>query len=129
MIVPVIGKPVELVPPGTPAGERQLVHLPCRQATAQILGSQLQSGDNREVIGGAGGEGAVVDAGVEARPVEPGKMQVTVRLKEVSCGTEVTITQENVPAVIPVEGCYMGWQDSLEQLASLVQPEIPDGPA
>jgi uncharacterized protein YndB with AHSA1/START domain len=62
-------------------------------------------------------------------PNLPGKMQVTVRLKEVSCGTEVTITQENVPDVIPVEGCYMGWQDSLEQLASLVQPEIPDGPA
>lgn len=58
----------------------------------------------------------------------PGEMHVTVELKEVFCGTEIHITQEGVPAVIPVHGCYMGWQDSLVQLAQLVDPEIPDGP-
>lgn len=56
----------------------------------------------------------------------PGEMQVTVALKKVSCGTEVTITQEGVPDVIPAEACYLGWQESLAQLAKLVEPEIPD---
>ncbi|MBO9715250.1 MAG: SRPBCC family protein [Pseudoxanthomonas sp.] len=59
-------------------------------------------------------------------PNLPGEMQVTVRLKAVLCGTEVDIVQEGIPAVIPVEMCYLGWQESLEQLARLVEPEIPD---
>lgn len=56
----------------------------------------------------------------------PGEMQVSVTLKKVSCGTELSVVQEGVPAVIPVEACYLGWQESLEQLAKLVDPEIPD---
>ncbi len=59
-------------------------------------------------------------------PNLPGTMHVTVSLKSVSCGTEVSIVQEGVPEVIPVEMCYLGWQESLEQLAKLVDPEIPD---
>ncbi len=56
----------------------------------------------------------------------PGEMQVTVTLKKVSCGTELNIVQEGVPDVIPAEACYLGWQESLAQLAKLVEPEIPD---
>ena len=52
-------------------------------------------------------------------------MQVTVVLTKVSCGTEVRIDQEGIPQVIPVEMCYLGWQESLAQLAKLVEPEIP----
>jgi len=59
-------------------------------------------------------------------PGLPGDMQVTVILKAVSVGTEISIVQENIPAVIPVEACYLGWQESLENLARLVVPEIPD---
>jgi uncharacterized protein YndB with AHSA1/START domain len=59
-------------------------------------------------------------------PNLPGEMQVTITLKEVSCGTELDIVQEGVPAVIPAEACYMGWQESLLMLAMLVEPEIPD---
>ena len=59
-------------------------------------------------------------------PNLPGEMQVTVTLKKVSCGTEMVIVQEGVPDVIPAEGCYLGWQESLAQLANLVDPEIPD---
>jgi uncharacterized protein YndB with AHSA1/START domain len=59
-------------------------------------------------------------------PNLPGTMQVTVSLRAVACGTEVSIVQEGVPEVIPVEMCYLGWQESLEQLARLVNPEIPD---
>ena len=58
-------------------------------------------------------------------PQLPGEMRVTVRLKPVSCGTEVAITQEGIPEVIPLEMCYLGWQESLLQLANLVEPEIP----
>lgn len=57
-------------------------------------------------------------------PNLPGEMQVKVQFKEVSCGTEIRITQENIPAMIPVEMCYLGWQESLIQLAHLVEPEI-----
>lgn len=60
-------------------------------------------------------------------PNLPGEIRVTINLNEVAVGTEVHIVQEGLPSVIPVEGCYLGWQDSLNQLASLVQPEIPDG--
>lgn len=59
-------------------------------------------------------------------PGLPGQMITTVCLKEVSCGTEVSITQDGIPAMIPVEACYMGWQESLALLALLVEPEIPD---
>ena len=58
-------------------------------------------------------------------PNLPGEMQVTVSLKPVSCGTEIDITQEGVPQVIPLEMCYLGWQESLLQLATLVKPDIP----
>lgn len=59
-------------------------------------------------------------------PNLPGEMQATITLKKVSCGTELTIVQEGLPEVIPVEMCYLGWQESLAQLAKLVEPEIPD---
>ena len=55
----------------------------------------------------------------------PGVMLVTVSLKAVSCGTEISIVQEGIPEVIPVEMCYLGWQESLIQLANLVEPDIP----
>ena len=55
----------------------------------------------------------------------PGEMRVTVTLKAVSCGTDVSIVQEGIPAKIPVELCYLGWQESLKQLAHVVEPEIP----
>ncbi len=58
-------------------------------------------------------------------PNLPGVMQVTVSLTKVSCGTEIHIVQEGVPEVIPLEMCYLGWQESLAQLATLVEPEIP----
>ena len=57
-------------------------------------------------------------------PDLPGEMLVTVTLKEVSCGTEIRIIQENVPEIIPLEHCYLGWQQSLQFLAKLVEPEI-----
>lgn len=57
-------------------------------------------------------------------PNLPGEMQVTVALKSVSVGTDVTIVQEGIPDVIPVEACYLGWQESLRNLARLVEPEI-----
>lgn len=60
-------------------------------------------------------------------PNLPGEMQMTVSLRKVLCGTDVTIVQEGVPAAIPPEMCYLGWQESLLQLAALVEPEIPDG--
>jgi len=59
-------------------------------------------------------------------PNLPGRMQVTVSLRQVSCGTELSIVQEGIPEVIPTEMCYLGWQESLMQLARLVEPEIPD---
>jgi uncharacterized protein YndB with AHSA1/START domain len=59
-------------------------------------------------------------------PNLPGVMRTTVSLKQVSCGTELNIVQEGVPEVIPVEMCYLGWEESLAQLAKLVEPEIPD---
>lgn len=58
-------------------------------------------------------------------PNLPGEIQVTVTLKAVSCGTEIAIVQENVPAVIPPEMCYLGWQDSLALLARLVEAAAP----
>lgn len=60
-------------------------------------------------------------------PNMPGEMNVTVSLRKVLCGTELSVVQEGIPSVIPVEFCYLGWQESLAQLAHLVEPEIPDG--
>jgi uncharacterized protein YndB with AHSA1/START domain len=57
-------------------------------------------------------------------PNLPGEIQVTVTLKPVSCGAELNIVQEGIPDAIPVEACYLGWQDSLRNLASLVEPDI-----
>ena len=58
-------------------------------------------------------------------PNLPGEMQVTIDLRVVSCGTDVSIVQEGVPAVIPAEACYVGWQESLALLAQLVEAEVP----
>lgn len=58
-------------------------------------------------------------------PNLPGEMQTTITLRKISCGTEVSIVQEGLPEMIPVEMCYLGWQESLAQLATLVEPEIP----
>lgn len=78
-----------------------------------------------------GGEYLALEAGALIRysdkfddPSLPGVMQTTVTLKVVSCGTDVSIVQEGIPAVIPVEMCTLGWQESLSQLALLVEPEI-----
>ena len=58
-------------------------------------------------------------------PGLPGLLEVTVSLKAVVCGTELSITQAGIPEAIPLEMCYLGWQESLAQLATLVEPEIP----
>ncbi len=59
-------------------------------------------------------------------PNLPGEMHVTITLKQVSCGTEMTAVQEGIPELIPAEACYLGWQESLILLAKLVEVEIPD---
>jgi uncharacterized protein YndB with AHSA1/START domain len=59
-------------------------------------------------------------------PNLPGQMRTTVTLRQVSCGTELKVVQEGIPEMIPVEMCYLGWQESLQQLAQLVEPVIPD---
>jgi uncharacterized protein YndB with AHSA1/START domain len=59
-------------------------------------------------------------------PDLPGEMQTAITLKQVFCGTELNITQEGIPAAIPVEACYLGWQESLTLLAKLVEADIPD---
>jgi uncharacterized protein YndB with AHSA1/START domain len=59
-------------------------------------------------------------------PNLPGEMITSVWMKKVTGGTELTITQEGIPDMIPVDMCYLGWQDSLEKLAKLVEPEIPE---
>lgn len=59
-------------------------------------------------------------------PNLPGRMITTVTLSAVSCGTELKVAQEGIPDVIPVEACYLGWQESLALLALLVEPDIPD---
>ena len=56
----------------------------------------------------------------------PGEMTVSINLKTVLCGTDISIMQAGIPSVIPTEMCYLGWQESLEQLAKLVEPVIPD---
>lgn len=59
-------------------------------------------------------------------PNLPGEMVTTVSLKQVSCGTELSVVQDGLPEAIPLEMCYLGWQESLAQLAKLVEPDIPD---
>jgi uncharacterized protein YndB with AHSA1/START domain len=59
-------------------------------------------------------------------PNLPGEMTTTIWLNKVLCGTELKVVQEGIPAVIPAEMCYLGWQESLEKLMKLVEPEIPD---
>jgi uncharacterized protein YndB with AHSA1/START domain len=61
-------------------------------------------------------------------PNLPGEMVTTITLKQVFCGTELNVTQEGIPTVIPAEACYLGWQESLTLLAQLVEAEIPDQP-
>ena len=58
-------------------------------------------------------------------PNLPGELQVTVSLKQVSCGTELSVEQSGIPEAIPLEMCHLGWQESLAQLATLVEPDIP----
>jgi uncharacterized protein YndB with AHSA1/START domain len=60
-------------------------------------------------------------------PNMPGEMQVTITFTKINMGTDLKITQEGIPDMIPVEMCYMGWQQSLQLLTQLVEPEIPDG--
>lgn len=60
-------------------------------------------------------------------PNLPGEMTMTATIKPVLCGVELSIVQEGVPAVIPAEMCYLGWQESLAQLAQVVEPDIPNG--
>jgi uncharacterized protein YndB with AHSA1/START domain len=60
-------------------------------------------------------------------PNMPGEMSATITLEPVSCGTDLKIVQEGIPAMIPVEMCYLGWQESLTLLAYVVEPQIPDG--
>lgn len=57
----------------------------------------------------------------------PGEMKNTIELRAVSCGTELHVEQSGLPPVIPVEFCYLGWQESLAMLAHLVEPNVPDG--
>lgn len=61
-------------------------------------------------------------------PDMPGVIEVLVELRAVMCGTDFQVTQSNLPEAIPVEFCYLGWQESLAKLANLVEPVIPDGP-
>ena len=61
-------------------------------------------------------------------PNLPGEMITTVSFEKVSCGTDIKIVQEGIPSVIPVEMCYLGWQESLKKLKKLVEPNIPDAP-
>ncbi len=61
-------------------------------------------------------------------PGLPGEMVTTVTLRQIFCGTELNVIQEGIPAVIPAEACYLGWQESLVLLAKLVEAEIPDQP-
>ncbi len=58
-------------------------------------------------------------------PNLPGEMRVTVSISAVTCGSELTVIQEGIPEAIPLEMCYLGWQESLAQLANLVEPDIP----
>jgi len=80
------------------------------------------SGEYRELVPGK----RLRYTDVFDNPALAGEIEVVVDLKAVSCGTEITIVQSGLPEVIPVEGCYLGWQQSLLNLARLVEPNIPD---
>lgn len=67
----------------------------------------------------------IVNTDIFDDPNLPGQMITTINLKAVSCGTELTAVQEGIPAAIPVEMCYLGWQETLALLAQLVEPDIP----
>lgn len=67
----------------------------------------------------------IVNTDIFDDPNLPGQMITTISLRVVSCGTEVTAVQEGIPAMIPVEMCYLGWQETMQQLAQLVEPDIP----
>jgi uncharacterized protein YndB with AHSA1/START domain len=67
----------------------------------------------------------IVNTDIFDDPNLPGQMVTTIGLKAVACGTEITTVQEGIPAAIPVEMCYLGWQETLTLLAQLVEPEIP----
>ena len=67
----------------------------------------------------------IVNTDIFDDPNLPGQMITTISLKAVSCGTELTAVQEGIPAMIPVEMCYLGWQETMQQLAQLVEPDIP----
>jgi uncharacterized protein YndB with AHSA1/START domain len=67
----------------------------------------------------------IVNTDIFDDPNLPGQMITTISLKAVSCGTEITAVQEGIPAMIPVEMCYLGWQETMQQLAQLVEPDIP----
>ncbi|WP_374408994.1 SRPBCC family protein [Hydrogenophaga sp.] len=69
----------------------------------------------------------IVNTDIFDDPNLPGQMITTVTLKPVLCGTEITAVQAGIPAAIPVEMCYLGWQETLQQLAQLVEPDIPQG--
>jgi uncharacterized protein YndB with AHSA1/START domain len=83
--------------------------------------AQSFGGEYRELVPSEG----LRDADRFDDPDLPGEMQTTVTLKQVSCGTEIAIVQEGLPEAIPLEMCYLGWQESLAQLANLVEPGIP----
>ena len=68
----------------------------------------------------------IVNTDVFDDPNLPGTMKTTIVLRKVSCGTEVNISQEGIPEAIPLDGCYLGWQESLMLLAQLVEADIPD---
>jgi uncharacterized protein YndB with AHSA1/START domain len=84
-------------------------------------GSHAWGGQFVELVPGQ----RVVHTDVFDDPHLPGEMRTTIELKAVFCGTELTAVQEGIPAVIPTEACYMGWQESLQLLTLLVEPEIP----
>jgi uncharacterized protein YndB with AHSA1/START domain len=80
-------------------------------------------GEYRELVPGA----KIVHTDKFDDPNLPGEMVTTITFRAVSAGTELEVVQEGIPAVIPPDQCYVGWQQSLEQLAKLVEPNIPDG--
>ena len=102
---------------------------------ARVGGRYKMSFTNLTTGGGHsfGGEYLVLEPGARLvytaefnDPNLPGRMQTTVQLREVFCGVEVKIRQEGIPAAIPAELCYLGWQESLQLLTQLVEPEIKD---
>ena len=100
------------------------------------VGGRYQMSFTNLTTGGShsfGGEYLVLEPGARLvytaefnDPNLPGRMQTTVQLREVFCGVEVKIKQEGIPAAIPAELCYLGWQESLQLLAQLAEPEIKD---